>query len=269
MEKKMGRFIVREYYIDSPKLNKDVTAVLLADLHNCVYGIENQKLLECIDRIDPDLILSAGDMLTARPGNSVLVAQSLMTTLAGKYPVFYALGNHEYRMKIYCEDYHDLYDQYMNEIIKSGIRVLDNESIELPELSMKITGLSIERQYYKRFRKIKMEQSYLRREIGTSSTSYFQLLLAHNPEYYDEYDEWGADLVLSGHVHGGVMRLPFLGGVISPKLVLFPKYDGGQFAGKNGNMVLSRGLGSHTIPLRIFNPPELVVLHLAKKQESL
>ena len=70
------------------------------------------------------------------------------------------------------------------------------------------------------------------------------------------------DLVLSGHVHGGIMRLPFLGGVISPTLRLFPRYDGGLFREDGSTMILGRGLGSHTIPIRIFNPGELIVVDL-------
>ena len=119
-----------------------------------------------------------------------------------------------------------------------------------------------DRMYYKRFRKIKMEDTYLKDVIGTPKKDVYEILLAHNPEYFEEYAAWGADLVLSGHVHGGIMRLPVLGGVISPKLVLFPKYDGGRFEEKNATMILSRGLGMHTLPIRIFNPAELVVIHL-------
>ncbi|MDE7197816.1 MAG: hypothetical protein K2O15_02920, partial [Lachnospiraceae bacterium] len=84
----------------------------------------------------------------------------------------------------------------------------------------------------------------------------------HNPVYFDAYEAWGADLVVSGHVHGGIMRLPVLGGVISPALTLFPKYDGGVFYEKESTMILSRGLSSHTLPIRIFNPGELIVIDL-------
>ena len=107
-----------------------------------------------------------------------------------------------------------------------------------------------------------MEDEYLKETLGEHKEGVYQILLAHNPEYFEEYAAWGADLVLSGHVHGGIMRLPLLGGVISPKLVLFPKYDGGRFYEKDSTMILSRGLGMHTLPIRIFNPAELVVIHL-------
>ena len=95
----------------------------------------------------------------------------------------------------------------------------------------------------------------------------FQLLLAHNPEYLTAYAGWGANLVLSGHIHGGIMILPFLGGVIAPSYELFPKFDFGKFTEKNCEMVLSRGLGTHTINIRIFNKPEISVITLKGLQK--
>lgn len=109
-----------------------------------------------------------------------------------------------------------------------------------------------------------METEYLNRVLGNPEKKCFNLLIAHNPDYFDAYADWGADLTVSGHVHGGLMRLPFLGGVISPKLRLFPHYDGGRFEKDGKEMILSRGLGTHTLPIRIFNPGEMVVIRLRK-----
>ena len=95
--------------------------------------------------------------------------------------------------------------------------------------------------------------------LGLAAVGYY---VAACRAYFPAYAEWGADLVLSGHVHGGIMRLPLLGGVISPTLRLFPRYDGGLFQEGGSTMILGRGLGSHTIPIRIFNPGELVVVEL-------
>ena len=98
--------------------------------------------------------------------------------------------------------------------------------------------------------------------IGTPDAESFNLLLAHDPDFFPSYDAWGAELTLSGHVHGGILRIPGIGGVIAPSLELFPKYDGGYFQGKQGAMVISRGIGVHTLPVRFFNPGEVVVIRL-------
>lgn len=255
-----NRFVIREYTIKTNKINKEYKLVLLADLHNKTYGNDNAKLLAAVDKVEPDMILCAGDIMTTKPKYSLDVASSLMKKLSAKYPVYYGIGNHEYRMKLYPEFYKDSYDTYTDELRNYGIKVLDNETTQEEDLC--ITGVSIDRKYYKRFQKTVMEESYLTETIGTTSADKYRILIAHNPEYFDRYAQWGADLVVSGHIHGGVMRLPFLGGVISPKPVLFPKYDGGIFYNNNSTMVLSRGLGMHTFPIRIFNPGELVVIHL-------
>lgn len=255
-----NRFVVREYTLKTDKISKEYTFALLADLHNRTYGKNNKKLLGAIDAIRPDIVLTAGDMLTAKPGKSFDAALSFMKQLASKYPVYYGIGNHEYRMNLYREDYGDAYERYIGALTDAGIRVLDNGSAIEGEFV--ITGLSIERKYYKRFQKTVMEKEYLPSVIGEPNPDKYHILLAHNPEYFEEYVEWEPDLVVSGHVHGGIMRLPVLGGVISPKLVLFPKYDGGLFKKKDTTMIISRGLGMHTLPVRIFNPGELVVIHL-------
>lgn len=268
-----NRFVIREYTIESKKIKDGLDFVVLADLHNKQYGKENSRLLAAIDKLQPHVVLAAGDILTAKPGKSFEKAADFMEKVAAHYPVYYALGNHEYRMKIYQQEYQDAFFTYKKRLEEAGIVVLDNESamIQIKQneriSNIRVSGLSIERRYYKRFRKINMESAYVEKMIGNASVNAYQILLAHNPEYFKNYADWGADLVLSGHVHGGIMRLPFLGGVISPKLVLFPKYDGGHFQKHFTHMILSRGLGMHTIPIRIFNPAELVVVHLREHKE--
>lgn len=263
-----NRFVVREYTLSSDKIKENMDLAVLADLHNKQYGRENQKLLEALDKISPDAVMVAGDMLTANPGKGYEPAASFMEKAAAKYPVYYGLGNHEYRMKLYREDYGDEFEEYMQRLNKAGVVVLDNESTQMRikkkdlRTDVRITGASIERCYYKRFQKTFMEADYLDSIVGKADKDSYQILLAHNPEYFEEYVNWGADLILSGHIHGGMMRLPVLGGVVSPKFVFFPRYDGGLFQKNSSSMVLSRGLGMHTIPIRIFNPGELVVIHL-------
>jgi len=255
-----NRFMIREYTLESDKINKEYTFALLADLHNRSYGADNVKLVAAVDKVKPDVILTAGDMLTAKPGKSFETALSFMKQIAKKYPVYYGIGNHEYRMKLYREDYGDAFEKYTGALKEAGIHVLDNSTAVAEEFV--VTGVSIDRKYYKRFKKTVMDRQYLPDTIGSAVPDKFHILLAHNPEYFEEYAGWGPDLVVSGHVHGGIMRLPVLGGVISPKLVLFPKYDGGLFKKDKTTMILSRGLGMHTLPIRIFNPGELVVIHL-------
>lgn len=257
-----NRFVVKSYTFQSDRLKKNCRIVFLTDLHNKEYGAENEELMRTIGELSPDLILIGGDMLRAKPGAPFEKAAALALQCAEKYPVYYALGNHEYRARIYPEIYGTMYQDYMKCFEESSIRFLDNESVSLPEFGIRLTGLSLDRQYYKRFGKRKLREGYLTEVIGKADDASFQILLAHNPEYFPDYAVWKPELVLAGHVHGGVARIPGFRGIISPALLPFPHYDGGLFEEYGSRMVISRGLGMHTIPVRLFNPGEVVVIEL-------
>lgn len=257
-----NRFVTRTYEIRSEKIIKPCRLVLLADLHNKSFGRKNSRLLSAIAEISPDAVLVAGDMLTAEKNADYANALALMEGLAARYPVYYGMGNHEYRLGLYPEQYPGMYEGYTEGLKRAGIEPLINENAYLPAWNIVVCGAQIDRGYYRHFRRASMEPSYLPKLLGTPDREKFQLLIAHNPVYFDAYADWGADLVVSGHVHGGILRLPFFGGVLSPSLSLFPKYDGGIFRERGSTMILSRGLSSHTIPIRIFNPGELIVIDL-------
>ncbi len=256
-----NRFVVTKQEITDPRIKRECRALVLADLHNKRYGKENEKLLAAIRECRPDLILIAGDIPTAVPGKSLDTAIHLMKELAGQYPVYYGNGNHEQRMKLYPDTYGDMGERYESALKELGIRQLVNEHAQLNEAGILIYGVQIDRVYYKRFGVQHMEPDYLEKILGKPDPSGYTVLLAHNPDYFPQYADWGADLVLAGHVHGGMVRIPFLDkGVVSPNIRLFPKYDGGVFHQDKSTMILSRGLGMHTIPIRLFNPGELVVI---------
>jgi predicted MPP superfamily phosphohydrolase len=275
--------VTKQYCITSDKLDKafDRTKfIVLADLHNHTFGIHNERLLRKIDSQTPDFIIVAGDIITMEerciPGNSV----AFMQKLAEKYTVYYAYGNHEQDFENHVlsgEDMkHDVREkqksmalystwiEYKNRLKNSGIIFLDNQSVIRMKngCRLTITGVSLPLPFYKRGRTTVMQNGYLDTLLGKKQDNGYQILIAHNPMYFKNYVEWGADLILSGHVHGGLVRLPFLGGVISPQIRLFPKYDAGNFSEHGQNMIVSRGLGSHSIMFRLFNPAELVCVLL-------
>ena len=256
-----SRFVVQNYQVSDGRIKKHSRAVVLADLHNKRYGRNNEALIKAIREQKPDFIFVAGDIPTAKPGRSLEPALQLLEVLVKEYPVYYGNGNHEYRMKLYPETYGDMAKRYGQALGDMGIEPLVNSHAVLPEYGLTIYGLEIDREYYRRFRIPKMDLDYLHHTLGQVSEELYTVLLAHNPDYFPQYAAWGADLVLSGHVHGGVVRVPVLNrGVIAPSLRLFPKYDGGIFKEGRSTLVISRGLGMHTIPIRLFNPAELWVV---------
>lgn len=164
--------------------------------------------------------------------------------------------------------YGDMAQRYEAALREKGLQMMCNTHITLPKQNIIVYGAEIKEECYRHFRMYPLEEDYMASILGIPDKEQFIILLAHNPDYFTRYAEWGADLVLSGHVHGGLMKLPFLGGVISPALKLFPKYDGGLFQKEGSTMILSRGLGTHTLPIRILNPGELIVVQLQPKKQD-
>lgn len=263
-----NRFVVVKHRFADERIRKKCRAVVLADLHNKCYGKENEKLITAIREQTPDFILVTGDILTAKPGKSLDIAIHLMKELAKDYPIYYGNGNHEHRLKLYPEKYGEMAQEYEKALGELGIQRLVNANVSLEEYGLTIYGSEIDRFYYKRFGVQSMDAGYLPSILGQPKKENYNVLLAHNPDYFPQYADWGADLVLSGHVHGGMVRVPIIGkGVVSPNIRLFPKYDGGRFEQEKSVMVLSRGLGMHTIPVRIFNPGELLVIDFEPQEE--
>lgn len=263
-------FKVTHYDIRSDKFNKltrEKKVVFLTDLHNNSYGKNNKKLLDAVMSQNPELILIGGDMLVGKPEVSTKVAEDFVGQLTGICPVYYANGNHEQRMKIYPEKFGTKYQEYKTSVEQLGVQFLENEHIDLmfDTCPVQIHGLEIPREGYKKFRKTNVSLEQIEERIGKADSSKYQILLAHNPIYADTYLEWGADLVLSGHLHGGIVRLPGLGGMITPQFRLFPKYSGELTVKNDKSVVVSKGLGAHTIKIRFLNPAEMIVLHLQGK----
>ena len=260
-------FRTTHYTINSPKLNglkQECKIVFLSDLHNNSYGKQNQKLVQSIANEDPDFILIGGDMVVGKEEVIQTVAEEFVCQLTKICPVYYANGNHEFRMKMNPDVYGDTYEEYKSKLEYAGVIFLENSNVSISweDSTMKVLGLEIPREGYRKFKKVEIPLEEITRRIGKSESETFQILLAHNPIYMDLYSEWGADLVLSGHIHGGVVRLPFVGGVISPQFRLFPKYSGEYKKKGDTSMVVSKGLGAHTIKVRFMNPAEVVVLHI-------
>lgn len=262
------RFVTVKYRFASPKIKQGMRLVMLSDLHNYRYGRENELLLDAIGENKPDAVILAGDMITAKKGEKFDKTLSFLKTLAERYPVYYAYGNHEQKIMLYPGRYGDMGEKFEEGLKEAGIKPLNNLHCVLRDRNIVFYGLEIGREFFKRFEIPPMPEQYLTETLGTPESSAYCVLLAHNPDYFPEYAKWGADLVFSGHIHGGIVRLPFLGGVISPAIRFFPKYDGGLFGEGNAKMVLGRGIGTHSPRVRLFNPAELIVVELEKELDT-
>lgn len=265
---------VTRYSVSSDRLPKNldgINFVLLADLHDKNFGRNNMRLVKAIDRISPDFILVAGDLVDknkrAYPGN----AYKLLENLAGKYRIYYAYGNHEQTLE-QCkksdrpkeQKLYTSWIEYKERLKKLNVEILDNTAAFYHKNNSRICiyGVTIGEEFFRKHSIPVMKREYMNSLLGNTNNNYFRLLIAHNPEHFREYTRWGADLTVSGHLHGGLMRLPGLGGVISPQVKFFPKYYAGSFKESNKYMIVSRGLGTHSYMPRLFNIPEIVYIKL-------
>ena len=255
-----------EMVLPEAACKEPVQLVFLTDLHGWIYGKENEKLLKQVEEGHPDLICIGGDM-TVKEGEGCKSALSLCSRLLELAPVYYAVGNHEIRMPGY--------EQYIQDLEKNGVTVLRNQSALWQKNSTKfrIYGLDLPPECYHRGRKKEVPTpGQIEKLLGNpvKKEGETAVLLAHNPTYFPVYHSWNPDLVLSGHLHGGIMILPFFGGVIGPDFRLFPKYYEGVFKEDETYMLVSRGLGTHHLPFRFFNRPEVTVLRIRPgKKKSL
>lgn len=227
----------------------------ISDLHNKNF---HGKLCDKIEDINPDIIVITGDLIDRRRTN-IPVAAELVKNMAKMVPVYYASGNHEQLSGRYSE--------IRDTLIELNVNVLDNSCILLNKNGdvISISGIidpsvNFSNKNYNPKKNI----SYVKSSISEAveDKKLFNILLSHRPEYFDVYEEEEVNLVFSGHAHGGQIRIPFLGGVLSPDQGFFPEYSEGMHSLGETTMVVSRGLGNSLFPFRVFNRPELVVVTL-------
>ena len=265
-------FKMTHYHVTSNKLKglkRERKVAFLSDLHNYSYGDRNKDLVSAIAKEQPDYIFVTGDMLVGKPGTSTKIAEEFMKQLPAICEVFHANGNHEQRMKEFANLYGDSFVKYETVLKGAGIHCLSNDVVELEWENHKVCiyGLELAHRKYKKFEKQLLNCEEIEEILGKPEMDKYNIMLAHNPTFMDKYLDWGADLVLSGHLHGGVVRIPFVGGVISPQFKLFPKYSGEMKKRRDQTAIVSKGIGIHTIKVRLFNPAEVVVLHINGTEE--
>lgn len=247
---------VVHYNVTTNKLDQSVRIVELTDMHDREFGKENEALVEQIKEQEPDLIAMVGDMNADNDADDQKVIP-LIERLSRFAPVYYVFGNHELLLQEQ--------DAFIKKIEDAGAVFIKNEKVQFPvgSQSMLVGGIC----YYPFYEAEAPDFDNPQRHFidDFSKQDGFKLLLCHYPEFFIwRLSEYDIDLTLSGHTHGGAVRLPFFGGIFAPNQDgLFPEYCDG-FHTKNGSsIIISKGLGSNKwwIP-RINNPPEITVVDI-------
>ncbi|OPX89300.1 MAG: putative metallophosphoesterase [Pelotomaculum sp. PtaB.Bin104] len=249
--------IVRKYIINSNKLavGELVRIVLVTDLHSHIYGNNQTKIVSLIIKQHPDIIALVGDIADDKV--PIEGTKRFLAGIKGLAPIYYVTGNHEF----WSNDIVNIKDI----IRKYDVTILENsyEQIKIKNASIVISGVDdpdvvkYEKPEFDLQREMHYTFSELRDKPG------FKILLAHRPEFIEIYKECSFDLVLSGHSHGGQVRIPFiLNGLWAPNQGWFPKYTGGEYKYDSLTHIVSRGVSYNPRLPRVFNPPEVVVIDI-------
>lgn len=246
------------YDVQSPKISEAVsgyTIVQVSDLHNKLFGARQAKLIEKIKEERPDIIVVTGDVIDSRR-TKIDVAMTFFEEAVKLAPVYYVPGNHEARV--------EAYPLLQRKMIEVGVNLIDGRQLSINTKGEPFTIAGVSDPMFAETDLYRTEQSIMQGMLEDLQLDgkNFTILLSHRPEFMEMYAKSNADIVFSGHAHGGQIRLPFLGGVVAPNQGLFPTYTAGIFSKNDTNMIVSRGLGNSIIPLRINNRPELVVVRL-------
>ncbi len=265
--------VVSQYTYESeknPQVFEGYRIVQISDLHNASFGAGNKRLLEKIQELAPDMVVITGDVVDSNH-TKMEVAVAFAEQVASEYPTYYVTGNHENWLEGTERT------ELMNGLKEAGVICLADESVEIVkgDSSITLVGLNDESLSGPTLKMVLTKGDEMNRQ-GLSGTGEdegqelsgveavdFRILLAHEPQYLENYSEAGVDLVLTGHAHGGQFRLPFVGGgLVAPDQGFFPKYSEGMHEMGSTTMIISRGLGNSIIPVRLFNLPEIVCVEL-------
>ena len=263
-ELKKFRITSSEYQTD--KITQSVNFAVVADLHAHVYGRDNDILIQKIKEQKPDMILVPGDMIVSRYPETYETAYQALKKLTEIAPVYFSNGNHESRVSKVPVMQTEAFLAYENRVRKSGVHILNNASEEVILHGGKfcISGLEIPLECYGKGSYEPLPEHFIRDVLGDAKQDSVQILMAHNPMFAKEYAEWGADVSVCGHTHGGLVRIPGIGSVISPQFELFPKYDAGEFNFGDRKVYVSKGLGTHNFHIRVFDRAEVLMIRINK-----
>ena len=252
--------VLKRYQINTDKLKPDasIRIVLISDLHNQIYGEKQEPLISLIRKQKPDIIALAGDI--ADDQVPIMGTELFLAGIKGMAPIYYVTGNHEFWS-------HDI-DNIKSIISKYGVSILENnyKQVRIGDSYIIIGG--VDDPDIVLFDKADLDWEGGLHKAFSPLQDYpeFKVLLSHRPELIDIYLKTDFDLVLSGHSHGGQVRIPFfINGLYAPNQGWFPQYAGGMYTYDTLTHIVSRGISFNPRLPRIFNPPEVVVIDIKGK----
>lgn len=270
-----GTIVVHTYVHNSqnfPEAFKGFRMVQLTDIHSVRNEAQGQLIYEKTASQNPDIICITGDLVDSKyyavhgaEGENLTL--KLIKQLVELAPVYYVYGNHE---MILLDD--PQRNTFRVALENAGVNIINNEAVilekENEEAKIYIAGIQDPSTLYKDLNFAYYDTNAERMEAMLDEVMQgveeedFLILLSHRPEYLELYDQYEIDICLSGHAHGGQFRIPFIGGVYAPGQGFWPRYTVGVYKTEDLELYVGTGIGNSVIPVRIFNPPEILTIVL-------
>ncbi len=244
---------ISRYEVASQKLPESFDGfkiVQLSDLHGAEFGEDGMELVEKVKELEPDMIALTGDFVTDE--GDLAAVKKLAGRLTELCPVYFVSGNHEFGSGLAVK--------VRNILERAGVKYLSNEylTISRGEDGILLGGVEDPLAYADM-----LSPDELAQKMNDAAPDAFKILLGHRNYWMTEYPELPVDLIFCGHAHGGLIRIPGVGGLIGTDRRLFPDFDAGQFNNGRYTLIVSRGLGNSVPIPRIFNRPEIVCVELS------
>lgn len=277
---------INAFDIKNNKNADKLKLVFISDFHNKKYYHNYNVVIDKIISANPDYILLGGDFVDfstwqslnnqVKYKNTFTFIRNLTSRMnelksTGNYNfkrILFGFGNHELRLKERkdSQELIEIYNSFIKLLKDNNIVILDDSSFPLLD-GITISGLSLYKGYYgniinKKVEYDSIDKSIIEKTFGDFDKSKFNIMAFHKPDYCEDFINFGFDLVLSGHNHGGLISFPFIGPLFSPDFKLFPKYNKGLYEYKGKHVVVSTGIGEHFIKIRVNNKPEICVVNI-------
>lgn len=244
---------ISRYEVNSKKLPESFDGfkiVQLSDLHGAEFGEDGMGLVEKVKELEPDMIALTGDFVTDE--GDLAAVKKLAGRLTELCPVYFVSGNHEFGSGLAVK--------VRNILERAGVKYLSNEylTISRGEDEILLGGVEDPLAYADM-----LSPDELAQKMNDAAPDAFKILLGHRNYWMTEYPELPVDLIFCGHAHGGLIRIPGVGGLIGTDRRLFPDFDAGEYNNGRYTLIVSRGLGNSVPIPRVFNRPEIVCVELS------
>lgn len=252
---------IKKYKITDKKLPNNFNNFKIAhisDVHSKIFGKDNKAVINKIKKIKPDIVIMSGDIIDKREENIEGFINNYKE-IYNNYPTYYSIGNHE-RSLGYIK-----YKKYIELLKDLGVKVIINGSEKISIGNEHIVISALKFRYNMQTKELTEEKfvKYMKKKLNTIDKSEYNILISHDPENFKMYKKLNVDLIFSGHIHGGLIRIGNIG-LLSPRRKFFPKYSYGKNVEQGTTIITSSGMGDATIPIRLFNRPEIVQVTFKK-----